>query len=179
VIVGAAALAWAVYLYFFGPVIGSGEMSAPALTTATLGTTDYRWTLKDLDGKSVDFSQYKGRVVFLNLWATWCGPCVSEIPSIANLASDPKLQDVAFVCVSVEDEAEPVRQFVERHKLGMSVFLAGESPPAAFQTKAIPATFVIAPDGRIVSREIGAAQWDDPSVIEFLARLKNTPGGNP
>ncbi len=66
---------------------------------------DYDWSLMDLDGQPVSFAKFKGKTVFLNIWATWCGPCVGEMPSIAKLARNPRLQDknIEFVCVSTDD----------------------------------------------------------------------------
>src|SRR4051794_9754607 len=63
------------------------------------GKAEYSWKVADLDGKPVDLSKYRGRAVFLNVWATWCPPCRREMPSIVRLASDPKLKDVAFLCI--------------------------------------------------------------------------------
>ena len=83
----AFALFWLFCLKFFvpGPVndLENTGMSEPA---------DYDWSLVDLDGQAVSFAKFKGKTVFLNIWATWCGPCVGEMPSIAKLARDPRLQ---------------------------------------------------------------------------------------
>ena len=72
---------------------------------------DYDWSPVDLNDQPVPFSRFKGKTVFLNFWATWCGPCVSEMPSIEELAKNPRLRDknIAFVCVSrdVSTDARP------------------------------------------------------------------------
>jgi thiol-disulfide isomerase/thioredoxin len=108
--------------------------------------------------------------VFLNLWATWCPPCVAELPSIANLVRNARLKDVAFVCVTDED-AETVRQFLDRKQLNIPVLLTDDPPPPVFQTEGIPATFMIDPSGQVVLAEVGSAQWDDPSVVDRLEKL--------
>src|SRR5262249_8597996 len=132
----------------------------------------------DLDGAPVEFSRFKGKAVFLNVWATSCGPCVREMPAIARLAADPRLEGVAFVCVSTDEEAAPVKQFLAERGRGwpLTVVRATDLPPV-FATEGIPATFLIAPDGRVAASQEGAARWDDPKVVEFLLRLKNGPGG--
>jgi thiol-disulfide isomerase/thioredoxin len=133
---------------------------------------EFRWTLEDLAGKQVDFARFKGRPILLNLWATWCGPCLEEMPSISRLAASPELKDrnVAFVCVSTDESADTLRQFMTNKSWNMTILRATSIPPV-FQTEGIPTTFLITPGGRVAAAEIGAAQWDDPSVIAFLQRL--------
>lgn len=162
---------WFVYLAFFGP---SMPGDAPSLENSALaGPADYSWRLQDLDGNPVSFARFQGRPVFLNLWATWCGPCVREMPSIARLAADPKLKDVAFVCVSTDDDARTVQQFLNaRGRDWPMTILRAEDVPPVFATDGIPATFLIAPDGRVAASQIGSARWDDPEVVAFLDRLQ-------
>jgi thiol-disulfide isomerase/thioredoxin len=139
------------------------------------GPADYNWQLHDLDAKPVDFARYKGKTVFLNIWATWCPPCVREMPSIAALASNPKLKDVAFVCVSVDDAPEPIKQFLSGKDWPMTVLHAGQNPmPRVYQTDGIPATFLIGPDGIIASSEIGSTDWNDPKVVALLESLSGS-----
>src|SRR4051794_25852945 len=98
-----SAAAWCLYLSLFGP---RREMGPPQLEgTGLAEPAEYRWTLRDLDDAPVDFGRYRGKVVFLNIWATWCPPCVSELPLIAKLAADPRLADVAFVCAATDESA--------------------------------------------------------------------------
>lgn len=149
---------WVVYLAFFLP------------RPHTPGPADYSWRLLDLDDAPVEFSRFRGKTVFLNVWATWCGPCVMEMPSIARLASYPALKDVAFVCVSTDDSAATVKQFLADKHWPMTVLRATDTPPV-FSTPGIPATFIIAPDGRVVRSEVGAADWDDPEVVALLEGL--------
>lgn len=163
--------AWVLFLHWFGPKGPSGDLLAPQLQpTSPTARANYAWTLEDLDGKPVDFGRYKGRAVFLNIWATWCPPCRSEMPAIANLAANPRLKGVAFVCASTDDDPAEVRRFVAEQKLKLPIFRA-TSLPLAFQTQGIPATFLIAPDGAIVAAQEGSAQWDAPPVVDLLERL--------
>ncbi|MEO6810506.1 MAG: TlpA disulfide reductase family protein [Isosphaeraceae bacterium] len=170
IVLSALVIAWCLYLVFFGPQRG-GKLAPPDLKTPVVGRpADFAWTLKDLDGKSVDFASYRGKAVFLNLWATWCPPCVAELPSIANLARNARLKDVAFVCVTDED-AETVRRFLDQQQLNIPVLLSDGPPPPVFHTEGIPATFMIDPNGQIVLAEVGSAQWDAPSVVDRLEAL--------
>jgi thiol-disulfide isomerase/thioredoxin len=163
-------LAWGLILMFFGPNQGLGTPQLGDGGGAQKAAFD--WTLLDLNDAPVDFSQYKGRTVFLTIWATWCPPCVAELPAIATLAENPRLKekDVAFVCVSTDESSAALRRFMRDKNWPMTVLRATELPDV-FLTEGIPATFLIAPDGRIAASEVGAARWDDPSVVEFLERL--------
>jgi thiol-disulfide isomerase/thioredoxin len=165
----AFALFWAVYLARFGPV---RTASGPALEGSGLSEpADYNWTLADLDGNPVEFSRYKGKAVFLNVWATWCPPCVREMPSIAALAANEKLKDVAFVCVSTDDSPETVKRFLQGKGWPMTVLRTTPRMPRVFTTDGIPATFLIAPDGRIAAAEVRSADWNEPKVVSFLEKL--------
>jgi thiol-disulfide isomerase/thioredoxin len=166
---------WLLYVIFLvprNPNVGLGPppLEPPTTTVAA----DFAWKLVDLDGKPVDFTTFQGRTVFLNIWASWCPPCRAEMPSILSLASQPRLKDVAFVLVASGDEPGAVRQFVDKNPGMRAVSLTmaiAQEPHRDFYTEAIPATFVIAPDGRIVLKHIGAAQWDALEVVDFLVGL--------
>jgi thiol-disulfide isomerase/thioredoxin len=122
------------------------------------------------DGSSFRLADLRGKVVVIDFWATWCPPCVAELPSIARLAADPRLKEVAFLCVATDESAETVRDFLRDKDWPMTV-LHATSLPNVFTTDGIPATFLIAPDGRTVAMEVGAAAWDDPSAVEYLEKL--------
>ncbi len=133
---------------------------------------EYDWSASDLHGGSVSFESFRGKTVFLNIWATWCPPCVQEMPSIAKLAANPQLQgkNIAFACVSVNDSDDKVLRFLADKNWGMT-FLRATSMPSVFQTEGIPTTFVIDTRGRIAAFKIGSRDWSEPEVVEFLAKL--------
>jgi thiol-disulfide isomerase/thioredoxin len=164
---------WVVYLTFFAPgnrrpLEGSG-IDLPA---------DYNWKLEDLDEQPVQFSRFKGKTVFLNIWATWCGPCVGEMPSIARLAENLRLKgkNIEFVCVSTDDSTDTVVRFVRDKHWPMTVLRAQSLPPV-FLTEAIPATYIITPGGRVVAAEVGANDWDKAEVVAFLEKAAATKPG--
>ena len=159
---------WIVYLSFFAP-----RRRQPLEGLGIDQPAAYNWTLEDLDEQQVSFSRFQGKAVFLNVWATWCPPCVGEMPSIARLAAQDHFKDknIAFVCVSVDDATETVRRFVRDKNWPMTVLHAhkGALPPV-YQTDGIPATFIISPAGRIVAAEVGSTDWDRPDVVAFLEK---------
>jgi thiol-disulfide isomerase/thioredoxin len=156
---------WCIFLYSFAP----RKESVTGTTRA-----DFGLRLKTLDGQPIDLATQRGRTIFLNFWATWCGPCRMEMPSIARLAANPKMKDVVFYVASIEDDAPGVRRYAERENLKLPFVIVDGSIPSAYKTNAIPATYVIAPDGRIAIAEIGAAEWDDPATVERIAALKKS-----
>jgi thiol-disulfide isomerase/thioredoxin len=131
--------------------------------------TSYGWTLTKLDGTRTDLSQSKGKIVFLNFWATWCPPCLAELPSIERLYADYGAQ-VDFYLVSSED-AEALIRFAEKRSGPLPIYLSGQIPPAALEYTALPTTFLIDKEGRVLLREEGAARWDRPEFSKLLDSL--------
>ena len=135
---------------------------------------DYELQATDLEGNTFDFAACKGRPLVLNHWATWCGPCVAEMPSLVRLRSALSDVEVEVACVSRES-AEKVREFMARKGFDLPVLTVDGSLPECFSSRAIPATYVLDRSGLIVFRHLGAAAWDDPSVVSFIRNLAQVP----
>ena len=131
---------------------------------------NYDWRVKGLDGNQLDVAETKGKVVFLNFWATWCPPCVAEIPSIQRLYDKIKGEEVVFLCVSGESESR-VMEFVREKGLTLPVYTIVGEKPQVFMTRGIPATFIVSPDGQIVFKHVGIAKWDDQTTVAFIKEL--------
>lgn len=134
-----------------------------------LSDLDYNWVLAWGENEPFYFSDLRNQVVLLNFWATWCGPCVAEMPELQSLYK--KYGDrMAFVLVSNE-KPEVVEAFMKKNQYQMPVFyLASEAPgPLAFS--AFPTTFIISRDGRVVSKKTGAANWDSKATEKILEEL--------
>jgi thiol-disulfide isomerase/thioredoxin len=167
---------WACILAFINP-LGVPE-GGPVLATPSpdlTKSTDTGWVLQDLDGKPVSFDSFRGRPIVLNFWATWCGPCRNEMPTLVRLAADPRLKGVVFLGVTGETASDLVKAYAKSNMQGLTV-LHADNVPAKFATPAIPATFLIGADGKIAASETGAARWDDPSVVTFLEKLLKQAG---
>jgi len=133
---------------------------------------DYNFSIKTLSGESIDFNQFKGKPVFLNLWATWCGPCRAEMPSIQKLYDTVNKDSITFIMLSLdaEDQPQKVSKYVESKGLTFPVFIAGELP-AQLQVKLIPTTFVIDKDGTMAYKKAGMADYDTKQFKKFLDKL--------
>ena len=131
---------------------------------------DYAFTVKDLKGNKFSFDQYKGKVVFLNLWATWCGPCKAEMPGIHNLYVKMKGEPVEFVMLSIDkDKAlSKVESYVKNNSYTFPVFMPSGYLAEQLQVPSIPTTFVISKDGKIVMKEVGTRNYDTKKMMEFL-----------
>lgn len=117
------------------------------------------WTLKDLEGKEVKLSDFKGKVVILDFWATWCPPCRKEIPHFVELQKEYGDQGLAIVGISLDEGgAEAVKPFAEKYEINYAVVMGDQEVAMSYGgIEAIPTTFVIDKEGKIVSKHVGYA----------------------
>jgi peroxiredoxin len=129
----------------------------------------------DLSGRQVSLDDYRGQVVLVNIWATWCGPCRVEMPSIQALYDRYRDSGFTVLAVSIDQGRgykERVKEFVDELSLTFPILLDPESRVTRiFRTIGVPETFVIDREGRIVKRVIGAADWDSPSNRALIEKL--------
>lgn len=148
-------------LLAFAPAVVSKEDQAKL--------SSYQWSLQSLDGKEFNFTQTNGQVVLLNFWATWCPPCIAEMPSMQELYNDFGDQ-IAFVFVSQEPK-EKIQEFLEKHHYDFPVYHPITTPPNPFHYTSIPQTYLIDKQGNIVIDKNGAANWNSPKVRQTIAEL--------
>lgn len=130
---------------------------------------NYHWQL--LSHKDTDFNliEAKEKVVFINLWATWCPPCIAEMPSMQKLYDDYK-DKVTFLFVSNEDSSV-VTSFLERKEYNLPSYKPVSEIPKELFSKSIPATYILNKEGKIVVNKKGAANWNSNSVRSLLDTL--------
>lgn len=133
-------------------------------------SVEYDWIIQSLDGQSFDMGNLKGRLVFLNFWATWCIPCKVEMASIQRLYDQLNAEGVLFACISKEKK-EIVSNFVEKEGYTLPIYTMNGDLPEIFETRGIPATFILTPEGKVALKHVGSAKWDDPSVIDFIRKI--------
>ncbi len=130
---------------------------------------DYNWVLEDVRGKRTEFSQYKGEVIIVNFWATWCPPCIAEMPSFQALYEDYK-GEVTFLFVSNEQH-ETVTNFLKRKRYTLPTFKMLTKAPDPMEGRTLPTTYVLDKKGNIVVDKVGSANWDSESFRKTLDKL--------
>lgn len=136
------------------------------------------FSLPDLNGKKVELRQFKGKVVFLNFWATWCGPCKEEMPSMEALYQQFKDKGFVFLTISVDYEGlRPVKEFLQKHRYTFPVLLDPKCDTLdSYEVKGIPTTLIIDKFGRMRARVVSGRDWKHPDVIELLKLLMEEKG---
>jgi thiol-disulfide isomerase/thioredoxin len=134
---------------------------------------NYDFTIKDLSGKRFSFDQYKGKVVFINLWATWCGPCRAEMAGIQKLYSSIASDSIAFVMLSLDRDTdqEKVVKYVNTKGFTFPVYLPSGRLTEQLSVPSIPTTLVIGKDGKIVAKEVGTTNFNTDKFKKFLRQL--------
>lgn len=140
------------------------------------------FTIKDAD-HSVSLSQFRGKIVVLNFWATWCPPCIDEMPSLVGLQKKIQGTDVVILAVSVDDDADDYHKFLKDHNVDfLTVRESGErtdtgviAPVSSrYGTYKVPETYIIDRNGIIRRKFIGAVDWGQPEISEYLSRLSKS-----
>lgn len=159
-----------------GPISVDGQTSSSEAAAAleTYGEADYGWTIRPLDGRETTLESYRGEVLFINLWASWCTPCVRELGSIERLRERLGDTEVRFLIVAAEGE-RPVRRFLRRYRYDLPFYLEISRIPATFGLRGLPTSWVVDHDGRIVLVRHGEAVWDTDEVEAFLRRVAGIP----
>lgn len=129
---------------------------------------DFR--LEELSGKKVELKHFKGQVVFLNFWATWCGPCKEEMPSMEALYQRFKEKGFVFLAISVDyEEKKKVKEFIDKHRYTFPVLIDPKNVTLDFYgVKRIPTTILIDQKGRMVGKAIGSQNWNSSEIISVL-----------
>jgi thiol-disulfide isomerase/thioredoxin len=127
-------------------------------------------TLTDIDGNKVSLASFQGKLVVLNVWATWCPPCRKELPSLQRLSRTLDGKRFAVIGLSLDQDDVLVREYLIDIKVTYTNFMDREMRIAngILGMGVYPDTFFISPDGMFVGRMVGATQWDDPRVVEAL-----------
>ena len=135
--------------------------------------------LRDLEGRLHRLSDYRGKVVLVNFWATWCEPCREEMPSMNRLRGSLARQPFEVLAVNLAESEARIRRFMEQVPLEFTVLMDRDSAAAkAWQARVLPISFLVGPDGRIRYSVLGEIDWTQDSVRKAIAALL-PPGGVP
>jgi cytochrome c biogenesis protein CcmG/thiol:disulfide interchange protein DsbE len=129
------------------------------------------FTVQDSD-HSVTLSQFKGQVVVLNFWATWCPPCIEEMPSLVEMQRRMKPKGVTVLAVSIDVDENAYHKFIKDHGVNMITVRDPEEKTAVlYGTHGWPETYIIDRNGVVRRKFIGAVDWTEPEIIDFMAKL--------
>jgi len=161
-----------VSVYTSTALMKTGVLDVSTDTRVSDEQFNYNFTIKDLQGNTVDFSQFKGKTIFLNLWATWCGPCRAEMPSIQGLYEKTNKDKVVFVMLDWFEDAKKTSKYIESKKFTFPVYLVDNDVPEQLNVSSIPTTLVISPSGKIATKKTGTTNYDTEKFKSFLEDLK-------
>ncbi len=134
-----------------------------------IGSAAPEFTIPD-GTRSVSLDQFRGKPVVLNFWATWCPPCIQEMPSLVQLQK--QLGDkVTILAVSEDDDDNAYKQFVKDHNVDLLTVRDTRRSNELYGTFKFPETFVIDKDGKILRKFIGAQEWTSPEIVDYLKKL--------
>lgn len=136
-----------------------------------LKETDYNWEFKDISGNTINLSDYKNKVIFMNFWATWCPPCVGEMPAIQDLYDTYKNDNRIQFLMLTNDKPEKIKEFIKKRDFSFPVFTYKFRPPKVLESQVIPTTFVISKKGKIMVKETGASKWNGKKSKELISKL--------
>lgn len=171
----------AVPFYFYWDYLTRGMR--PPQSTLMLNQMEQKgvpdFTLQDLNGKSVSLSQFKGKVVLVNFWATWCAPCVKEFPSLQNLVKLFK-GDVVVLAVSYDRQKEDIDSFIKAFGGVPEHFLIlwdkDKTTSSLYGTDVLPETFILDQNQKLLRKIAGEALWDEPMALRFFTDITKLGG---
>jgi thiol-disulfide isomerase/thioredoxin len=131
--------------------------------------------LQNTAGRYVGLDEFRGKIVFLNFWTTWCPACITEMPSMEKLHQRLSGKDFAMVTVNIKESASQVKNFVEKYKLTFTALLdiTGEAS-SEFGIRAIPTTFILDKSGQILGRIAGPREWDSRESVALFEQLADS-----
>lgn len=160
---------FAVLILLTVAVVGCSRQEEPVVE----GKVAPDFTLKDLAGRQVRLSDFRGKVVFLNFWATWCPPCREEIPSMVRLNRIMDGKPFQMLAVSIDEGGkDAVDNFVKNSGTVLPALLdTNQSISKRYGTTGVPETFILDKKGVIVKKVVGGMDWSDPQVVAFFNEI--------
>lgn len=130
------------------------------------------FTLKSLDGEMVSLKDFRGKVILLNFWATWCPPCKFEMPAMENLYKRYKDKGLEIVAVNLQEGADTVKRFMQKNGYTFTGLLDSNGDVSvAYNASYIPVTYIIDKNGKLVGKAIGAREWDSSVIMNLMDEL--------
>jgi peroxiredoxin len=163
-------------------VVWSLKQNSPFVQSANqapvrVGLPAPDFTFPGLDGKKVSLSDYRGKVVFVNIWATWCPPCVEEMPSMQKLYQKLKGENFEILAVSIDSKgAKVVAPFMKKYKLTFPALIDYMNTiKRIYKTTGVPESYIIDKDGILAKKVIGPLDWSQPDILRLFRDLIEKP----
>lgn len=128
----------------------------------------------DKNGSVKSLADFEGDVIFLNIWATWCPPCIAEMPTIHSLYNQLKdNENISFVLVSMDDDFEKAKKFMDKQNYNLPIYQYRSKVRGTYPSTVIPTTYIISPDSKILVEKRGFAKYDTDGFRTFLTDLSH------
>jgi thiol-disulfide isomerase/thioredoxin len=151
------------------PVFAADPLAALKIGRVSPGTIAAPFDLKSLDGRSVQLADLKGKVVVLNFWATWCGPCKEEMPAFERLRQKLDPERFALLTITTDLQRDGIKHFLANLNVQLPVlFDEGQDVSQAYLVRALPTTVLIDRQGTLIGRAVGPREWDAPKTVHLL-----------
>jgi len=149
------------------------QQAGKGLTQLTNTPPAPDFVLNDLDGKQHRLSDYRGQVVIINFWATWCPPCRAEMPSMQRAWEGLQREGIVILGIDVGEDEDTIFLFTANYPVEFPLLMDSDSAVInQWPVRGLPTTFVVDPKGRIVYQAIGGREWDDPELLSLVRALK-------
>jgi len=160
-------------LVILGLLLAAGSASAARLLTPIDPPIQApAFTLQDTQGNPISLADYRGKVLVINFWATWCPPCRREMPSLNRAAAWLKKYDIALLAINSGEQAGKVEKFLQEQPVDFPVVLDPDSAVSTqWKATRLPMTYVVDPQGRLVYRALGSREWDAPELLVPIRSL--------
>lgn len=152
-------------------ILSTGVIQPAILPESEQQKADYNFTLKSFNDEFVYLENLEGKTIFINFWASWCPPCLAEMPAIQKLYDKIDTSQVIFVMINIDDDIQKAKTFLVSKKYTFPNYRLAGTIPSVYQSSTIPTTFVISPQGKIVFKVKGMADYDNYDFIDELQKL--------
>jgi thiol-disulfide isomerase/thioredoxin len=155
-----------------GPALAADPFVSLKMSRLPTGSMAAPFELSTLDGKVVKLSELTGKVVLVNFWATWCGPCKEEMPSLARLQKQLDPAQFILFTVTTDMQRQGIAHFLSQLGVSLPVlFDEDQEVSRSFMVRGLPTTIVIARDGTLVGRAVGPRAWDSPEALALMRQV--------
>lgn len=155
------------------PASPTAKKKTQTLTKVAGNPDAPNFRLEDQDGNFVQLSDFAGKVVIVNFWATWCPPCRKEMPSMQRAWEILEKEDIVMLAINVGEDSDLIFAFTAEYPVEFPLIMDKTSSVVReWRVRGLPTTYIVNPEGKIVYQAIGDRDWDSPEILEQIRKLK-------